>query len=220
MDIGGYNKGKIEDLGSKIADIGKQVANKVTDTIEQGFIKPMSRLWYAPEAVEEFNGVQAAVETLADSLQDAYNNYVSWIESMGSVWASATGGVAPTIARIAGLLTHVDVSSIKEEDGGNITLDETQAVSLADTMASLRQQILAEVRAKHAALTAAAAFIGHGQDSAAKQCFDKVADAIGDLFKMLETFGERIHEYADKYQKIGEEIASNLNSATMSVSGN
>ena len=217
MDIGGYNQAKIEDLGDKIGEIGKQVANSVTEAVEESFVKPMSKLWFAPEAVEEFAGVQAAVETVAESLQQAYNSYASWLESMGAAWAARTGGAAPVLAKVANLLTHIDVGSIKTEDNGNITLDEAQAVSIADSMPALRARLLADVKAKHDALSAAAAFIGHGQDSAAKECFSKVADAIGDLFKLLETFGERIHGYAEEYQKVGEEIASQLRSANMSI---
>ena len=66
-------------------------------------------------------------------------------------------------------------------------------------------------------LEAASAFIGHGQAAAATACFIKVADALGQLFQLMETLGDRLKQYAKKYQEVGEGIASQLNSAQISV---
>jgi hypothetical protein len=157
---------------------------------------------------------------MSDSMKEAYVGYRSWVQQMGDTWADNTGGDHPDLPNVKSQTIDISNSKIKGDNGGNVTLDEQKAVAVADDMPALRAELLTMVKTEHAKLNAASAFIGHGQADAANKCFVKVADAIDKLFKLLNTLGTRLRDYAKKYKEIGESITSGFNSATIDVSGN
>lgn len=217
MDIAGYNKERVEEIGQVIIRTYATIADQLGVKIEQQLVVPMSTLWYAPEAVDEFNDIAKAVKKMGKNMEEAYQAYRDWIQKMGETWAENTKGKKPHLANPHEIGIKVNVSAIQKENGGNVTLDEAGAIAVAGKMADLHAEMLSLVKSEHAKLEAASAFIGHGQAAAATACFIKVADALSQLFQLMETIGERLKQYAKKYQEVGEGIASQLNSAQISI---
>ena len=219
-EIAGYNKGKVEALRTTIDNTYKSVVETITSEIKTTLVDPMSTAWYAPEAVQEFKDIKTAVENMEKSLKDAYDAYRGWIEQMGQSWAENTGGQSPRLSAIGEKSSGLNVSGIKNDNGGNVTLDETKAKTVAGQVKELRNSILKKVQSKHQEMEASAAFIGHGQAAAATACFVKVADAIGSLMASISTIGTRLEQYAKKYKEVGEKVASEFGKARVSVSSN
>jgi len=219
-EVAGYNKKKVEDLRKVIDDTYKGVVTEITTQIKDQLVTPMSTAWYAPEAVDEFKDIKTAVEKMEKGLKEAYDAYRKWVEQMGQSWAENTGGQKPTLSAIGERFEGLNVGAIKKDNNGNVTLDETKAMTVANAMHSLRGTLLKSVQTKHQTMEASAAFIGHGQAAAATACFVKVADAIGQLMAMIGTLGDRLEKYAKKYKEVGEKIAAEFNKAKVNVSSN
>ena len=219
-DVGGYNKDKVEKIATTINDAFKAVADAIETKLDERLVIPMSTAWYAPEAQDEFKEIDKAVSQMATSMKEAYEGYRSWVQQMGETWAENTGGKKPSLAAVKNRDINLSDGKIKKDNGGNVTLDEQKAITVAADMPVVRQELFNMIKTEHGKLNAASAFIGHGQADAANTCFVKVADALNKLFALLNTLGERLKKYAKKYKEVGESIAEGFNSATIDVSGN
>ena len=177
----------------------------------------MSTKWYAPEAINEFKEIQKNVKKMGENMKDAYKAYRDWVQKMGETWAQNTKGEKPNLEGVKSCPIDINIGKIQKENGGNVILDEKGAVAVAGQMTALHSECLAAVRAKHGELEAATAFIGHGQGAAATACFVRVADAIGELFTLLDTLGDRLKQYAQKYQQVAEGVKGQFSSAKVEV---
>lgn len=217
MEVAGYNRDKVNAIGDTINNTYATLVKGLADKIQAGLVDPMSTKWYAPEAVDEFKDIQKAVKKMGEAMYDAYKAYRDWVQQMGENWAANTKGKKPSLKNPGKKSIDINVSKIQKENGGNVTLDEKGAQAVAATMKQLHSDMLALVRAEHGKLEASSAFIGHGQAAAATACFVKVADAIGVLFNLMETLGDRLNEYANKYKTVGEGIRDQFKSAKIDV---
>ena len=211
-NVTGYNCGQVNALRDVINQIAAKAGNGIVERLHSDIIVPMSGVWYAPEAVEFFGGFATAVKASGENITNAFDAFRGAVESAGKNWAENTGGEVPALAAIDLVNLDLNVSDILPENGGNVTIDEQQATTIADKLPEVEAAIKSDLEGLAASLNAETAFMGHGQAEAVQNCFVQVSGEIHKIFKYL-TEGEnslqgQIKKAAAKYGDVSTSISS------------
>ena len=213
-EVSGYNCAQVESLREIINSTAQQSGSEITQILHDGIVTPMSSVWYAPEAVEFFNGFAEVVKTCGTNITEAFDAFRQNVQKAGANWAENTGGQAPTLAAIDQVELTLTVSEIQPDNAGNVTIDEGQANTIAGNLSQVEQDIKAKLEGLAGNLDAATAFIGHGQGEAVQNCFVKISGEIHRIFRFLtegdESLQSRIKAAAEKYATVSSELANNF----------
>jgi hypothetical protein len=161
METAGYNREEVESLYVGISETYQKVVDGIAKRIQKQLISEMDDEWYAPEAVEYFDGVVEAVRQMGTEMQKAYQQFANWIHDTGAVWAENTKGEAPAPANIAAIPVEVN-NTLQSQHKGDVILDEEAAMNTAAKMPELHADCVQHIKDCHGRLRAKSAFIGHG----------------------------------------------------------
>ena len=214
-EISGYNCERINALRDVINNTAEQAGNGIVERLHNDIVVPMSSVWYAPEAVDFFEGFATTVKSSGESITAAFDAFRGAIESAGKNWAENTGGEAPSLPAIDAVELDLNVSDIQPNNGGNVTIDEGQAGTIAGSLTEVEEGIKSDLERLAGGLNAESAFIGHAQADALQSCFVKVSGEINKIFKYL-TDGEdslqgQINKAVQKYSDVSTGISDAFN---------
>lgn len=214
----GYNCQQINDLRDVINNTAQQAGQGIVERLHNDIIVPMSSVWYAPEAVEFFEGFASTVKASGENITAAFDAFRGAVESAGTNWAENTGGEAPSLPTIDTVELNLNVSEIQPDNGGNVVLDEGQATTIANRLTEVEEGIKSDLESLAGNLNAESAFIGHGQAEALQQCFVNVSGEIHKIFKYLtdgdESLQGQINKAVQKYQDVSSGISDAFNNST------
>ena len=223
-NVTGYNAENVNALREVINSTAASTGTTICDDLKAGVITPMSTVWYAPEAVEFFEGFAASVAETGTAITEAFDGFRASIQSAGEYWAENTGGDAPVLAEIDAVELNLDVSAIQPNNAGNVVIDEEAANSVAGTLEGVEETIKTNLSGLAANLDAATAFMGHDQATALQELFVKVSESVAGIFKYLtegdNNLKSQIEAAAQKYADVATNIhseASNAGSDTISA---
>lgn len=214
----GYNCEEVNALRNVINDTAQQAGEKILEELHDGVVVEMARAWYAPEAVEFFNGFAETVKASGEAITNAFDAYRGAIQEMGTRWAENTKGEAPNLPAIDQVELNLNVSDVQSDDNGNIYIKENLATNIANNLPNVEEWIKNDLEKLANKLDAKSAFIGHGQADAARDCFTVVSGEIHRIFKYL-TEGEtnlqgEIKKAVRKYQQVSESVTNDFNSVS------
>ena len=214
-EISGYNCERINALRDVINNTAEQAGNGIVERLHNDIVVPMSSVWYAPEAVDFFEGFATTVKSSGESITAAVDAFRGAIESAGKNWAENTGGEAPSLPASDAVELDLNVSDIQPNNGGNVTIDEGQAGTIAGSLTEVEEGIKSDLERLAGGLNAESAFIGHAQADALQSCFVKVSGEINKIFKYL-TDGEdslqgQINKAVQKYSDVSKGISDAFN---------
>lgn len=217
-ELSGYNCEQVNALRDVINSTAQQAGENIVERLHSEIIVPMSTVWYAPEAVEFFNGFANDVKASGENITKAFDNYRAAVELAGQHWAENTKGEAPSLPAIDMVDLTLNVSDMQPDNGGNVTIDEGGANQVASRLGEVEEGIKADLENLANNLDAESAFIGHGQADALRQCFVTVSGELHKIFKYL-TDGEdslqgQINKAVQKYQEVSSDISGAFNNTT------
>lgn len=218
----GYNSNEVRELREKINNSAKQVAQKIIERLHSEIIVPMSKAWYAPEAVEFFNGFGKVVAQSSETITEAFQSFNRAVNEAANNWAENTGGQAPTLASIEPVDMTLSVGEIQDNYNGNVMIDESQAQTVANNLGQVEEEIKSDLKSISDQLSADAAFLGDGQSEAVVQCFISVNIQVGLIFKFLSNNGNgsetslqyQINKAVTKYKEVAAGIKTAFNNNT------
>lgn len=214
----GYNCEQVNALRDVINSTAQQAGQNIVERLHSDIIVPMSTVWYAPEAVDFFNGFAQTVKASGENITQAFDAYRGAVESAGKNWAENTGGEVPSLPTIDTVDLTLNVSDIQPENAGNVTIEEGQASQIASKLGEVEEGIKADLENLANNLDAESAFIGHGQGEALKQCFVTVSGELHKIFKYLtdgeESLQGQINKAVQKYQEVSSGISDAFNNTT------
>ena len=190
-ELTGYNAGQVTAVRDKVATISTKLGAKVEELFLKTLVKPMGAAWHAPEAVTYFASVKDAVAKSGAPITAVLNSFVDSLQSARENWAANTGGTSEVLTKIDELAITLDVTSITEEDGGKVYIEEVAAKNIAGKLGALEVELQTEFEKIALELQADAAFLGHGQADAIEACFKQINGELHKIFKFL-TEGEGI----------------------------
>lgn len=214
-EISGYNCENINALRDVINSTASRAGAGIVERLHSDIIVPMSSVWYAPEAIEFFEGFAATVKASGENITAAFDAFRNAIESAGKNWAENTGGEMPSLPAIDAVELELNVSEIQPENGGNVTIDEGQATAIAGSLAEVEAGIKTDLENLAEGLNAETAFIGHGQADALQICFIQLSGELHKIFRYL-TEGEnslqgQINKAVQKYVDVSLSISNAFN---------
>ena len=217
-EISGYNCENVNALRDVINSTASQAGAGIVERLHSDIIVPMSSVWYAPEAVDFFEGFATTVKASGENITAAFDAFRGAVESAGKNWAENTGGEIPSLPAIDTVELELNVSEIQPENGGNVTIDEGQATTIAGNLTEVEAGIKSDLENLAEGLNAETAFIGHGQADALQTCFIQVSGEIHKIFKYL-TEGEdslqgQINKAVQKYADVSSGISNAFNNTS------
>lgn len=217
-EISGYNCSQVNALRDVINNTAQQAGTGITDRLHNDIIVPMSSVWYAPEAVQFFEGFATTVKASGENITAAFDSYREAVQQAGQNWAENTGGETPSLPSIDAVDLTLNVSDIQPENAGNVTIDEGQATSIANSLPQVEEGIKADLETLAQNLNAESAFIGHGQSDALRNCFVQISGEIHKIFKYLtegeESLQSQISKAVSKYVDVSTGISDAFNNTT------
>lgn len=217
-NVTGYNCEAVNALRGVINSTAQEAGSSICETLHSDIVVPMSKAWYAPEAVEFFASFANTVKESGVRITEAFDNFRAAVESAGRNWAENTQGEVPSLPAIDTVELNLNVSDILPDNGGNVTIDESDATNIAGNLPEVEQKIKSDLEALANKLDAESAFIGHGQAEALQQCFVAVSGAVHKIFEYLtngdESLQGQINKAVQKYQEVSEGIGTAFNNAS------
>lgn len=217
-DFTGYNAAEVEALGTQIKNAADNISTSIVTEIKNGIVTPMADAWFSPEGVEFFEAFATTVQGTATTIEEAFNTFVSGVESAGNNWGSNIKGTQVSLTRVSGLDLTLDVSAIQDNQGGNQGIREAAATATASSIGTVQSTIMSQLSSISSGLTASTAFLGHGQDQAVSECFGKVAEAIANIFKFLtegdNSLQSSINKAVTKYSDVANDTTTEFNNVS------
>ncbi len=218
-ETSGYNCAQVNALRDVINSTAQNAANSIVEKLHSGIVKPMSSIWYAPEAVEFFQSFATVVQSTGQSITEAFDAFRDFVQQAGAHWAENTKGEVPNLPAIDLVELNLNVSEIQPNNAGNVTINEGEATSLASNLGQVEEEIEAELKSLAENLSADSAFIGHSQAASLKDCFVKVSGAVESIFKFLtegdESLQTAINKTVEKYQSVSEEVSNSASNVSI-----
>lgn len=215
--VTGYNCEQVNALRDVINATAQRAGEGIVERLHSEIIVPMSTVWYAPEAVNFFEGFAETVKSSGQYITSAFDSFRGAVQSAGANWAENTGGQAPTLAAIDSIELNLNVSDIQSENAGNVTIEENQATVIASNLNQVEAGIKSDLEGLARNLNAETAFIGHGQSDALQECFVRISGEIHKIFKYLtegdSSLQKQINNAVKKYQDVSSGIANAFNNS-------
>lgn len=214
-DTSGYNCEQVNALRDVINETAQKSGESIVETLHTDIVVPMSSTWYAPEAVEFFEGFAETVKASGESITAAFDSFRDAVQKAGANWAENTKGEVPSLAAIDTVELTLNVSDIQPDNAGNVTIDEASASSIASSLGEVEATIKSKLEGLAGTLDAETAFIGHGQADALQKCFVTVSGEIYKIFKYLtegdNSLQSQINKTVTKYQDVSTGISDAFN---------
>ena len=219
----GFNAGKVVALRKDINKAAKSVGEHIVDEIENGVIIPMSSAWYAEEAQKYFEKFAEAVARVGEAVTQLFDGFRGNVQTTGQEWSTATGSteeiVLPAIDKVELVLK---TTAIKAKDGaGNRYLDENKVIQIAGQLETVESKIQTELKNIANQLDASTSFLGHNQGEAIKNCFEKVAEEVHNIFTRFlvgdDSLFDALHKFKNKYAESATNVATSFNNAQVTV---
>ena len=212
----GYNKEQIESLRNVINNIAKSSGEDIVNTLKNGFVIPMSSVWYAPDAVDFFNAFSELVKYSGNAVTESFDLIRSYIEKFGVLWAENTGGEIPVLPPIEPIILNLDISSIKPNNNGDVVINGMEANRIANNLFQLENNIKDNLKNLAVNLEAESSFIGGNQAESIQECFLRIVDQIQKIFDYLTNgdnsvqtqINKTISKYGDLSQNVSENFAN------------
>ena len=211
-EITGYNCERVQELSPVINKTAQEAGKGIVERLHSEIIVPMSTVWYAPEAQTFFEGFATTVKNSGINIQKAFDAFREAVQKAGENWAENTKGQAPVLAAVQPVELILNVSDIKADNNGNVTIDAGEASVIAANLDEVESNIKQDLEKLANDLNAETAFIGHSQADSIQDCFIKVSGEVSKIFKYL-TEGEdslegQIKKAVKKYQDVSQDISS------------
>ncbi len=209
----GYNKEQVEELRGAINTTAQQAAEGIVEKLGSGIITPISNAWYAPEAVEFFQKFAEVVAQSGTNIHTVFEEFKRYIEEAGKNWAENTGGEVPVLPSLDDISLKLDVSAIRDKaENGNVGVFESEAMSVANGLTAVQEEIKAQLESLAAQLSAETAFIGGSQAESIQNCFIAVSGEVHKIFNYLtegeDSLRSALTKSVEKYGDVSEGIST------------
>ncbi len=216
----GFDTAAINQLVSEINGYADETASTIIDNLKSGVITPISNVWFTPEGVEYWQAFSEDVAGTAETIAEAFNNFINAIGKAEQNWAENTGADVDIVeGNIGDLNMNLDVSDIKEMNGTQIGIKEAEAESVASSLGTVEENILSSLNEIANKLNSDTAFLGRNQGEAIRSCFGVVEQQVAKIFNFLtegdNNVNSQIKAAVQKYGDVGSSTSTSFNDATV-----
>lgn len=175
----GYNDAKCKEIDAGIEDCHQQIVTIIKEEIEQEIVAPMSKAWYAEDAVNYMTEFKGNTARISDDIQKIFQNYRDQMQSDIDNWNTQTQNPSGTqLQPVSEKTVDIDVSAMQPVDGdGNRYITNTIATDVVTWIANCLKGVNergTQVIADHEI----ASYIGERQNDAANTALQQVLLAV------------------------------------------
>ena len=175
----GYNDTKCKEIDAGIEDCHQQIVTIIKEEIEQEIVAPMSKAWYAEDAVNYMTEFKGNTARISDDIQKIFQNYRDQMQSDIDNWNTQTQNPSGTqLQPVSEKTVDIDVSAMQPVDGdGNRYITNTIATDVVTWIANCLKGVNergTQVIADHEI----ASYIGERQNDAANTALQQVLLAV------------------------------------------
>lgn len=222
----GYNLSEMESVRDAINNAAKKSSQKIIERLEDEIITPISKAWYAPEAVEFFKGFAQTVSGAGGKITEAFNSFKDAVAAAANYWAESTGSRKRiNLPPIDSVELNLSVDKIQEEDANqDVKIYSDKAQQVANNLENVEQEIKNDLAAISSNLRESEkAFIGNGQSDAITKCFESVNEQVSLVFGFLTgkngnatttSLQFQINKAVNKYGDISSTVSSEFKKNT------
>lgn len=217
VDVRGYNPEKFVDLGNTINTIAEKAVEEIGEKIQNGLYIPISTAWYTQEGKDYFHELTGVIRDASVSIYYVYKDFRDFVQQAGEVWAENTKNPAPDTPSVHPLeITGIDDSIIEADFEGNVIIDESAALAVANNLGQVKTDIINRIQELNGTLEAKVQFIGGGQAEAVKDLFVRIVSIIDKLFTTIigdgasDTEGDSIYASINRAVKKQREVAEDI----------
>ena len=186
----GYNDTKCKEIDAGIEDCHQQIVTIIKEEIEQEVVTPISKAWYAEDAVEYMKEFQLNTRNISDDIQKIFQNFRDQMQSDIDNWNTQTQNPSGAqLADISQKQVDIDVSSVQATDSeGNRyianTIDSDVNVLTAGCLKNIATRG-GQTISEHAI----GSYIGEKQNDAANKALFEILVAVEGVLSYL-TIGD------------------------------
>ena len=224
----GYNDTKCKEIDAGIEDCHQQIVTIIKEEIEQEVVTPISKAWYAEDAVEYMKEFQLNTRNISDDIQKIFQNFRDQMQSDIDNWNTQTQNPSGTqLQDVSEKTVDIDVSAMQPTDSeGNRYISLSIATDVVTWIANCLKGVNergTQVIADHEI----ASYIGEKQNDAANSALQQVLIAVeavlvylivGDNAISVVTAGKQ-QEYTTTAQRNTEETSNRDYAAGADVTG-
>lgn len=131
----GYNDAKCKEIDAGIEDCHQQIVTIIKEEIEQEIVAPMSKAWYAEDAVDYMTEFKGNTARISDDIQKIFQNFRDQMQSDIDNWNTQTHGTQ--LQAVSEKTVDIDVSAMQPVDGdGNRYITNTIATDVVTWIAN------------------------------------------------------------------------------------
>ena len=175
----GYNDTKCKEIDVGIEECYQEIVTIIKEAIEQEIVTPMSKAWYAEDAVEYMKEFRANTIRISDDIQKIFQNFRDQMQSDIDNWNTQTKNPSGTqLQDVSEKTVDIDVSAMQPVDGeGNRYISNTIATDVVTWVANCLKVVNdrgTQVIADHSI----GSYIGEKQNDAANAALQAVLLAV------------------------------------------
>ena len=213
-DITGFNMSQVNALSTTVQTVATDISNSIKTNVQQ-IIDDLSNVWYAQEGVTFIDKFIGEVDKLQPDIQNALNGFCDYAGGVATSWATKTGSEHTYNKTEVSVPLFGLSNSLLTEKNGDEGIIESEAYRVAGGLLTVRNTIKDELTSASNKLKATTAFLGHGQDAAAENCFKSIVKSIDKVFDDLtvgdNSLKQAIKNYSDSYKTSAEKAADLFN---------
>ena len=224
----GYNDTKCKEIDAGIEDCHQQIVTIIKEEIEQEVVTPISKAWYAEDAVDYMTEFKNNTARISDDIQKIFQNFRDQMQSDIDNWNTQTHNTSGTqLQDVSEKTVDIDVSAMQPTDSeGNRYISLSIATDVVTWIANCLKDVNergTQVIADHEI----ASYIGEKQNDAANNALQQVLLAVeavlvylivGDNAIAVVTAGKQ-QEYTTTAQRNTEETSNRDYAAGADVTG-
>ena len=224
----GYNDSKCKEIDAGIDECYSDIVNIISEEITKTVVEPISKEWYAEDAVEYMKEFQLNTRNISDDIQKIFQNFRDQMQSDIDNWNTQTQNTSGTqLQDVSEKTVDIDVSAMQATDSeGNRYISLSIATDVVTWVANCLKGVNergTQVIADHEI----ASYIGEKQNDAANNALQQVLLAVeavlvylivGDNAIAVVTAGKQ-QEYTTTAQRNTEETSNRDYAAGADVTG-
>ena len=182
----GYNDAKCKEIDAGIDECYSEIVSIINEEITNTVVQPISKAWYAEDAVEYMTEFKAKTANISDDINHVFQNFRDQMQSDIDNWNTQTQNTSGTqLADVSQKQVEIDVSAVQATDPeGNRYISNTIDADIKVWTASCLRNVAsrgAQVIADHAI----GSYIGEKQNDAANNALIEVLASVEGVLDYL-----------------------------------
>lgn len=211
MAMVGFDANEVNNSIQSVIKAYDDLHTELYTNFQKNFVDKIATGWYAKYAVDTMKTVGSNEQTLLNEVNKVLESVVKAMDGAAKAWAQQTGDSSVYSGKQISLKsTNIDLSKVKENEGGKRGIDETIVNSALTALATIKNNAQsATVKARQAVNQCG--FIGGSQAADLQASLTEIKKGIDNSFDKIQADIEKgMKQTLQDYSALEKKISSNF----------